>query len=139
MLSRRFMTHYERLGVATSASRDEIKRAYRLRAIDAHPDRHPAKHGEFALINNAKEILLDADKRRDYDVTLKLALNEQSDEVKQSQMHWHRSADYKRPVYNDEDEINDDEDDFFVVLNNEHNRHIKTKPLKFVKKKKSWF
>ena len=154
----RRLTHYERLGVSTIASRADIKKvvfiwrwsqsdltqkAYRQKAIDAHPDRFPEKHAEFASINSAKEILLDTAKRRDYDATLQLSLNDQNEEVRQSrrQVHWHRSAGYQRPVYDEanEDE-NNDEDDFFAVLNNERQSdHETAKPLKFVVKKKPWF
>lgn len=33
--------HYKVLGLSTSASFDEVRRAFRRRAMDTHPDRHP--------------------------------------------------------------------------------------------------
>ena len=34
---------YEVLGVAPSASTKEIKRAYRAKALESHPDKHPVE------------------------------------------------------------------------------------------------
>lgn len=62
--------HYETLGVATEATQDAIKRAYRKKALEAHPDRNPndPKAAEkFKKISQAYEILGDAQKRQLYD------------------------------------------------------------------------
>lgn len=60
------MTHYEILGVANTASADEIKQAYRKLAKDHHPDRG-GDHEHFAQINAAYDILKDPEKRKAYD------------------------------------------------------------------------
>lgn len=60
------MTHYEILGVANTASADEIKQAYRKLAKDHHPDRG-GSHERFAQINAAYDILKDPEKRKTYD------------------------------------------------------------------------
>ena len=61
---------YEVLGVAKTASQDEIKKAYRKLAKTLHPDLNPgdkSKEAAFQRVGNAYEILGDAEKRRRFD------------------------------------------------------------------------
>ncbi len=62
--------YYEVLGVDKNASADDIKRAFRRKAKECHPDLHPNdKEAEerFKELNEANEVLSDADKRARYD------------------------------------------------------------------------
>jgi curved DNA-binding protein len=60
---------YETLDVASNASADEIKKAYRRLARKYHPDvnKDPGAEEKFKEINAAYEILSDEQKRRQYD------------------------------------------------------------------------
>lgn len=62
--------YYEILGVAKSASKDEIKKAYRKLAMKFHPDRNsddPQAEAKFKEGSEAAEVLLDENKRSRYD------------------------------------------------------------------------
>lgn len=62
--------YYEILGITKNASADEIKKAYRKKAIEFHPDKNPGnKQAEesFKEAAEAYEILSDADKKAKYD------------------------------------------------------------------------
>lgn len=62
--------YYEVLGIDKSASADDIKKAYRKKAKEFHPDLHPGDkecEQKFKEVNEAYEVLSDADKRAKYD------------------------------------------------------------------------
>lgn len=65
-----FIDYYKTLGLAKSASQDDIKKAYRKLARKYHPDLNPndkeAQH-QFQQINEANEVLTDPEKRKKYD------------------------------------------------------------------------
>lgn len=63
--------YYEVLGVDRSATRDQIKQAYRQLALKYHPDRNkvPDATVRFREIAEAYAVLSDETKRREYDAT----------------------------------------------------------------------
>ena len=72
---------YEVLGLSKDASADEIKKAYRLKALKTHPD----KGGDveaFKAISSAYSILSDPDKKKVYDTCGDIDDDAMSDDVK---------------------------------------------------------
>jgi molecular chaperone DnaJ len=61
--------YYEVLGASRTASKDQIKDAYRKLAMQYHPDRNKAPDAEerFKEISEAYAVLSDDEKRRQYD------------------------------------------------------------------------
>ncbi len=58
--------YYEVLGIGKSASDDEIKKAFRKKAIEHHPDKG-GDEAKFKEVNEAYEVLKDDKKRQRYD------------------------------------------------------------------------
>jgi molecular chaperone DnaJ len=58
---------YEVLGVSKTASDADIKKAYRKKAMETHPDRPGGSKDTFAKVGEAYEVLSDPQKRQTYD------------------------------------------------------------------------
>jgi DnaJ-class molecular chaperone len=65
---------YDILGISRSASADDVRSAHRKLALQYHPDRNKSKDApaKFAEIQEAYEVLSDADKRKQYDEFIRL-------------------------------------------------------------------
>lgn len=61
--------YYQTLGVSKTATAQELKSAYRKKAMEFHPDRNKTKEAEvkFKEVSKAYEVLSDAQKRQTYD------------------------------------------------------------------------
>ena len=59
--------HYGVLGVSSTASTGEIKKAYRAKARELHPDVNPGGEEAFKAVTHAHEVLSDPAKRAAYD------------------------------------------------------------------------
>jgi len=65
-----FIDYYQVLGVPKTATEKEVKDAYRKLARKHHPDLNPndpEANKKFQQLNEANEVLSDAEKRKKYD------------------------------------------------------------------------
>lgn len=72
---------YEILGVSKDANANEIKKAYRKKAMQYHPDKQKEEDKdnakkEFCKLNNAYEVLSDEERRKRYDMTGRMDAND---------------------------------------------------------------
>jgi len=71
--------YYEILGIAQDSTAQEIKRSFRKRAKEIHPDVRPdgdrRSEGEMRMLLAAYEVLSDIDKRDEYDRSLHSVLS----------------------------------------------------------------
>eukprot|EP01041_Mallomonas_annulata_P005331 gene5331-10658_t len=64
--------YYKILGLDKDADKLAIKKAYRSKSLDIHPDKNPSKSADeaFSVVNEAYECLVDSTCRKDYDSKL---------------------------------------------------------------------
>ena len=61
--------YYDILEVSKTASEEDIRKAFRKKALDYHPDRNKAPDAseKFKEVNEVYQVLTDPDRRRQYD------------------------------------------------------------------------
>lgn len=81
--------YYRELGVPPHASSDEIKAAFRRKAMRWHPDRNKERNAEeiFKRIKSAYEVLSDAERRRAYDEEIRVSRASSASGAYRSQAH----------------------------------------------------
>lgn len=64
-----YADYYRILEIPPNASSDDIKKAYRKRALKLHPDvnKHPEADAQFKALNEARDVLSDPTQRMQYD------------------------------------------------------------------------
>lgn len=90
------MDYYDVLGVARTASEEEIKRNYKKKALALHPDKvgreqTPEEAELFKVITKAHEVLTDPEQRAQYDAELAAQSGTPSTEVDWLR-HWQPAA-----------------------------------------------
>jgi curved DNA-binding protein CbpA len=109
---------YEVLGVPRDASAGDIKKAYRKKALQHHPDKQTTEEGRqqatavFAKISNAYEILSDEQKRQEYDMGIsgngrrrngqRHSANDMHDFFHRHPFHFHDPFEVFNQVFRDE-------------------------------------
>ncbi|MEX0932160.1 MAG: J domain-containing protein [Candidatus Saccharimonadales bacterium] len=59
--------YYQVLGIEKGASAEDIKKAYRKKAVELHPDKENGDEEKFKEVTEAYEVLKDSQKRQRYD------------------------------------------------------------------------
>jgi len=97
------LTYYQLLSIPPSSSPNEIKRAYRRIALLTHPDRFSSftdktrAHSHFLRTSMAYEILMDRNKRMQYDEMVEIAGMKDYDE--QAYRNWKRQREEEEYGY----------------------------------------
>ena len=91
------MCHYKTLGIAKTAGKDAIRKAYLQLAKKYHPDlnKAPTANAMFQKIQEAYSVLSDESKKRDYDSSL--GSQSSSSSHRQSDGFSHRTTTTQRP------------------------------------------
>ncbi len=95
------MNYYELLGVSENATKEEIKQAYKIQMKKWHPDINKSKEAPKMSIklNEAKETLLDDDKRKAYDLSLNQEINNNYNKYNYQEKNKTQNTYYSQATY----------------------------------------
>ncbi|MBL4656801.1 MAG: DnaJ domain-containing protein [Flavobacteriales bacterium] len=102
------INYYKILGISKAASSEEIKEAYRKKALRYHPDVNssPRAHDKFQEINEAYSTLNDPVSKEKYDIVLQYgfdgiakAIRKQKSPVPKDRAYAPKSAEFMRDYY----------------------------------------
>jgi curved DNA-binding protein CbpA len=93
------MCHYKTLGVARTASKDTIRKAYLQLAKKYHPDinKAPTANAMFQKIQEAYSVISEESKKRDYDSTLGSQSSSSTSSRQADGYYGHRTTTNQRP------------------------------------------
>ncbi|EIW79229.1 DnaJ-domain-containing protein [Coniophora puteana RWD-64-598 SS2] len=101
------LTLYDVLGLTPTATTDDVRKAYKMKARETHPDKltpnasdreRRAAEGKFRNVYDAFQVLSDPVKRRAYDGRIQAATNNanrwdaERERIKQEREEWARQA-----------------------------------------------
>ena len=103
-----FINYYEMLGVSRTASKEEIKQAFRKLAKENHPDLYnneseeviAEKTRKFQEINNAYEILSNTEKRKEFDIELQRREQRRQQRAQQQKTQQERTQTHRQNTNN---------------------------------------
>ena len=92
------MDFYELLGVKKGATKEEIKKAYRDMVKKYHPDVNKSEEANKIIIslNEAKETLLDDNKRKEYDKILEEINHSKQVSKNKQETYYSKTEEYKQ-------------------------------------------
>jgi curved DNA-binding protein CbpA len=102
-----FIDYYALLGIPSNASTEEIKKAFRRKAFEWHPDRNISEDAKemMQLLNEAFLILKDQEARNRYDEEYqKFQESKWKSEINRDSRDADTKEDYKHESYNIQDE-----------------------------------
>lgn len=109
-----FKDYYQQLGVGKNATADEIKKAFRKKARQYHPDvsKEPDAASRMAELNEANAVLSDPEKRAAYDTLANQPQASRAGQAYQPPPHWDSGYEFSGSA----DDLEGEHSDFFEQL-----------------------
>lgn len=128
-----FINYYEILDIPFTATEEQIKKAYRLKAIKYHPDKHFGDEyfsKKFLEIKEAYDNLINAEKKKDYDAHYKTFFSKASISENQEERVRKRNEESKKQKEQEEKFRYDPHKPFYSPYDREQQETPQVEPLK---------